>query len=523
MHKRSFLSVLGAGFMMLVGVGLAACDNGGGGTGGDGGGGGGGDGGGGAADCGNGATMCGGACTVTSVDPENCGTCGNACGDGEVCNDGQCDVACGGGTTDCDGSCVDTASNAAHCGACGNACDDGEVCASSECVALCGTGGLALCGGICVDMMNDAQHCGGCATVCGATDSCVSGQCTAKVPPKGVYTMTNDAAGNKILAFERSADGSLSPKGTFTPTGGLGSGNGLGNQRGLVFDDASGRFFAVNAGDNSVSMLALELDGSLTLLSKAESGGVRPVSVTVSGDLVYVVNAGSADDGAKAGISGLSFTGDTLSPIAGSTQPLSADNPGPAQIQFSPDGQTLVVTEKGTSMIDTFAVAGGVAKAPMVSASAGPTPFGFDFDAAGHLLVSEAAGGAAGMSSASSYTIGADGLLSAISAAVPTGRTAACWLVLAGEHAYVTNGPGDITGFQVAGDGALSLLDADGVTATTSGGATDEDVTDDGDFLYVMSNGAHVFSIYEINGDGSLTQKPDFAGLPSGVNGVVAR
>lgn len=495
MRSAHLQLVLRASIATLLAVSAPACDGGGGDTAGSGGsdggsGGGGGSGGsggsggngGGGEDCGPGAVLCGDTCTVTAFDPGNCGQCGKACGDGESCDEGQC-------------------------------------------VPGCGDGGLTMCGGACVDTESDPAHCGACDGACpGASDECVDGQCVAKVPPKGVYTMTNDVAGNKILSFARAADGSLSPTGTLTPTGGLGTGSGLGNQNGLIFDPGLNRFFAVNAGDGTISMLSLELDGSLELLANVASGGARPVSVTVSGDLVYVVNAGDAASGAAANITGFKVDGEGLAPVAGSTKPLSAENPGPAQIQFTPDGKTLVVTEKGTNMISTYSVVGGVPAGPVVNASSGQTPFGFGFGQGQHLLVSEAWGGGAGLSSTSSYAIGGDGVLAAISGAVPTTRTAACWLAVAGSYAYVANAQtSDITGFQVAADGSLTMLDEDGVTGQTSGGATDEDVTDGEDFLYVVSNGAHVFSIFQINADGSLTKKPDFTGLPSGVSGIVAR
>ena len=78
-------------------------------------------------------------------------------------------------------------------------------------------------------------------------------------------------------------------------------------------------------------------------------------------------------------------------------------------MQFSPDGSALVVTEKASSTIDVDPVGlDGRAGGPLVSASSGGRPFGFDFDNRGHLLVSNAAG------SASSYAL-TGGAASAIS------------------------------------------------------------------------------------------------------------
>src|SRR5262245_60819586 len=45
-----------------------------------------------------GSTLCNGACTNTSFDPQNCGSCGHACNQGEVCSAGNCGTTCNGGT-----------------------------------------------------------------------------------------------------------------------------------------------------------------------------------------------------------------------------------------------------------------------------------------------------------------------------------------------------------------------------------------------------------------------------------------
>jgi len=412
----------------------------------------------------------------------------------------------------------------AHCGTCGNACGAGEFCSAVACSAVCGASGLMRCGDACVDAKSDAMNCGSCGNVCpGANDACVQGACVAPTPPPAVYTMTNDAAGNKILSFPRDPNGSLGEAGAFTSTGGRGTSAGLGNQNGLIFHQDKGLFFAVNAGDHTISMLSLELDGSLKLRDVVPSGGQTPISVTANGDYVYVVNAGTAM-GMAANIAGFMIAGQKLMPIDGSMRPLSAANPGPAQIQFTPDGKTLVVTEKGTNIIDTYAVTNGVAAAPVQSPSAGQTPFGFSFSANQHLIVSEAVGGMPNMTTTSSYSIGSTGVLAPISPAVSMKRTAACWVTVHDKYAYVANaGTSDVTGFAIADDGKLSLLNPDGVTGQTSMGATDEDVSDDGKYLYVVSNGAHVFRIFAINPDGSLSKKPDSPPVPTAISGLVAR
>ncbi len=251
-----------------------------------------------------------------------------------------------------------------------------------------------------------------------------------------MYTLTNSAAGNAVLAFARAADGTLTAQGTYA-TGGLGSGAALGSQGAVILSDDGRQLFAVNSGDTTVSLFDVQPDG-LALDETVSSGGSQPISATVHGNLLYVLNG--------SGISGFTDGKQSLTALAGSTRALGAGSAGPAQIQFSPDGSLLVVTEKTSNTIDTYAVDGnGIAGTPVVSASAGGTPFGFDFDNRGHLLVSEAAG------SASSYDVSTTGAAT-ISGAVATHQGAPCWLVATknGRYAYTANaGGGSISGFAV--------------------------------------------------------------------------
>jgi len=252
-------------------------------------------------------------------------------------------------------------------------------------------------------------------------------------PGGSVYTLSNQAAGNAVLVFSRAQDGTLAPTGAY-PTGGLGTGAGLGSQGAIVRQDDA--LFAVDAGSNQISAFEIERDG-LQLVSHVASGGVMPISLTVHGDLVYVLNAGS-----PANITGFSFRHDELEPLGGSTRPLSAAAPGPAQIQFTHDGRVLVVTEKATNKIDTYVVGrDGLATGPNVQPSAGATPFGFDIDRHGRLVVSDAFGGASGASALSSYDVGRDGGLTTITPLAADGQTAACWVVITrnGRSAYTTN------------------------------------------------------------------------------------
>lgn len=334
-----------------------------------------------------------------------------------------------------------------------------------------------------------------------------------------VFTATNDAQANAVLAFRRNADGMLIAH-RVVPTGGAGSGGGLGNQ-GALAADASGRhLLVVNAGSDTIS--AFTVGPTIALADSAPSGGSTPISVTVHGDLVYVLNEGGGGN-----VSGLmiSPTGQ-LTPLPGSTQPLSASGVDPAQIAFTPDGRFLIVTEKDTNSILVYPVGDdGLAGPPVVNASAGMTPFGFSFGQRSRLLVSEAAGGAAGLSTVSSYDVQPDGTLKIVTSALATTQSAACWLVTTdnGRYAYVTNtGSDTITGLDVPVDGAVNLLGASGVTATSGAAPIDAAATRNGRFLYVLNGDGDSIDAYAVDARGALTPIQTFAGLPRHVNGLVA-
>ena len=65
---------------------------------------------------GNCPMMCDGECVDTTEDPNNCGSCGNACAADQECADGECVLACPGGAEPCGDMCVSTDSDPANCG-----------------------------------------------------------------------------------------------------------------------------------------------------------------------------------------------------------------------------------------------------------------------------------------------------------------------------------------------------------------------------------------------------------------------
>jgi 6-phosphogluconolactonase len=336
-----------------------------------------------------------------------------------------------------------------------------------------------------------------------------------------VYTLTNSPSGNAVAVFDRAPDGSLTARGT-VPTGGIGTGAGLGSQDALVLDDR--RLFAVNAGSNTISALRVGHGKNVSLTDVAGSRGINPISLTVRGHLLYVLNAGNATT--PANIHGFLVLFGQLVPLPGSSRPLSTASPEPAQIEFSPNGRHLVVTEKATNRIVTYRVGlFGYASGPNAQPSAGQTPFGFAFDPLGRLIVSEAFGGAPDASVLSSYSIASNGAISPIGPNVATTETAACWVVVTrnGSYTYTTNtGSNSISGYAIAPSGDLTLLDADGRTAVTGAGPIDAALSRNSRFLYTLSDGAHEIAAFAVNADGSLDSLAVVGGLPTGAVGLAA-
>ncbi len=333
-----------------------------------------------------------------------------------------------------------------------------------------------------------------------------------------VYTESNSASNNQVLAFNRAGNGALKPGGSFA-TGGAGTGAGLGSQGALALTRGGRYLYAVNAGSDSISAFAVGPHG-LRLTSTTSSGGDQPISLTARRGLLYALNAGSGT------ISGFRVAHDgSLNPLVGSTKSLAGS--GPAQIEFSKAGNVLVVTNKATNTIDTFTVGSNGLPGPALSQpSNGETPFGFEFDKRGHLIVSEAFGGAPGASTLSSYSVNSAGVLSTISASIPDNQAAACWVAVTknGRFAYTTNtGDGSISSYAVGHDGSLGLLAQ--VAAATGAGSTPTDLSQSGSgrVLLALLPGTGSVASYRVGGDGGLHPVDQAGGVPASAVGLAAR
>lgn len=331
----------------------------------------------------------------------------------------------------------------------------------------------------------------------------LSGAAAAQTGAGQLYTLTNEASGNRVAVFDRAADGTLTFD-EYVATGGLGTDGGLGNQGAVILTDDERFLLAVNAGSDTVSVLRVEEDG-LSLVDVEPVFGQEPVSLTQRGDLVYVANNGTSS------ISGfrLTFDGD-LQLMPGSARRLSTPTAAPAQVQFGPRGQHLYVTEKATNRITRFDLnPAGIPTLRRSFDSPGMTPFGFALARRGQLVVSEAEGGAAGASTTSSYVQQADGSLAPVTTSLGAGQSAACWIVATpdGRVAYASNTADDnVTSYSIGFDGTLTVLAP--VAANVGDGPTDMATTPDGRFFYVLNARDGSVGDYVIQPDGSLTGIP---------------
>ncbi len=411
------------------------------------------------------------------------------------------------------------------------------------------------------------------------------GAATAQTNIEGaVYAMSNSAEGNTIVAYGRAANGTLTPLGEYS-TGGLGAafdgGEGLDpliSAYALIPTEDEGFLLAVNAGSNSVSVLRVEDDYSLTLTDIARSGGVGPNSLTISGDLVVVSNIdadgvfnGEPDQEGSLNTFLLTDSGELVT----SAQAIRVLENRPSAVRFSPDGQFLVVSSinAGSSALasgnaDELVVYGveatGFLTGGPVGAGSSTLPFnpegrnlpsaiGFEIveqDGDQYVVVTEArefqADGAPPVfdllqtGSVSTFRLESDGALTGLDLDVLAGSTffdgerTACWIQFTLDQSafFVSNaldasistysfdrGSIEVTqDIEVTGFGPMT-----GDPFGTTDGFIDLWASRDGRFLYQLYGLSGVVGVFEVDGV-NLTLIQEVSGnLPeSNTQGIVA-
>lgn len=330
--------------------------------------------------------------------------------------------------------------------------------------------------------------------------------------PGAVYTQTNAVAGNSIVMFARSADGTLGSPANFA-TGGVGTGAGLGSQGAVIVSRDGQWLFTVNAGSNDISTFAIASDGVPTLTSRVLSGGVRPTSLTVHGGTVVVLNAGGTPN-----ITAFQLDRQgNLTAMPGATAGVLGGAPG--QVQFDDHGELLVVSDRSTREFEVFRLDKDGALQRLYSApSAGVTPFGFAFAHNDVMVVSEA-----GTGSASSYKL-SDTAITPVSTVVTNAQRAACWVVVTnnGKFAYTANaGSQSISSYAVAPDGSINLIEGVAANTPPATNPTELALSRNSSLLYSLATGT--ISIFSVGSNGALISLGVVQGMPTTLAGLAAR
>lgn len=317
-----------------------------------------------------------------------------------------------------------------------------------------------------------------------------------------MYAETNGGSANQLLAFNRYSNGRLKLRQTVATggRGGLQPEPGCTPPGGCPLLDAQGEVqatddgklvFAVNAGSNTISAFRAGKN-SLTLADQVPSGGMFPNSITIHGNVLYVLNTNSEN------IAGFRFSNDgALTPISGSVQPLTAEAvPLSRQIGFDNSGNVLVVSLLTNAAFDTFNVVNGVAGPATAHPSASPEPFAFSFaPGTNTMFAAEVVNDQdfTQASNASSYSLSSTGGLTHIGT-VSTQGYAACWTEVTknGQWLFVVNTGGPSPFGATVSSFALSptsgQLTFKGVTAKAdSFTLTDEALSRDDKYLYVVA------------------------------------
>lgn len=342
-----------------------------------------------------------------------------------------------------------------------------------------------------------------------------------------VYVVTNPDGKNAVEAYSRDrSSGRLTHLGRYE-TDGRGDPNVGGVESHSLVGDRH-FVYVVNPGSDTVSAMAVRNDGSLRLLGSAPSGGRRPVSVAVHGNLLYVVNQGNIPGSAEpdqlpASYSGFHIRADgTLEPIAGSTITLPR-GASPGEILFNRDGSRLIACQLGGNLIDTYYVGKNGILQRGAQLTGLPGAFGSLFNprVPANLLVT-LAGGEAGPPAPGvvSFRLADDGLHQ-VSLITDAEQKDPCWLAITpdGRCLWASSFiPRSLTMYVVDGEGRITKGGAN-IPPATGLGSTDIAVDPAGRFLYqlrafdVDSNGQnplvpeiHVFSVTANGAEGNVHQ-----------------
>jgi 6-phosphogluconolactonase len=327
-------------------------------------------------------------------------------------------------------------------------------------------------------------------------------QASADLTPGAVFTETNSVP-NRVLAYNRGADGELTPAGSFL-TGG--NGRPAGNPPAFtgfpvldsmgpvnLGDDGDNKscLFVVNAGSDTVSSFRVRPSG-LALADQEDSGlTTRPASVTSSSRgpgkfVMYVLNS----DNASASFRGFEVSAScALTHLPGSDRFLPSQTSVPATIRFDEQGKFLTVSERyapgpapvGNGDLVSYPVdSSGLTGPAVVTPSPRRTPYGLDYNHQGILSVTNEHVDAPPFpnSSVSTYRQNPDGTFVELDNEPSPG--AACWNLFSGD---LVPGSADVKSFTVDRNGQMTFVNQQ----PTPFEAIDNALSHNSRYLYVLS------------------------------------
>ncbi len=324
------------------------------------------------------------------------------------------------------------------------------------------------------------------------------------------FAMTNESDHNRIIEYRRAANGVLTRVGSIA-TRGRGLGTDLDTQGGVRLSSDHHFLYAVNAGSDAVSVFSVN-KAHLTFVQQVYAGD-EPNSLTLHGNLLYVLDGSVAGNGIRGFRVG---DGGRLTALAHSFRLLSSPIAVPGQVEFSPDGRYLLVTEKTTNellapkdAIDAFRVQsdGRPSALPKRDASLGIRPFSLAFRKDGTLVVAESFNAAPGRSAVSSYRLSANGSLHGINGSVRNTQTDTCWIVITkdGRNVYTANfGSGTISRYRYDSAGHLRLVEARAAFLGLLSQPVDLALSEDSRYLYLLLRGTGGVASFAISDTGAL-------------------
>ena len=131
-----------------------------------------------------------------------------------------------------------------------------------------------------------------------------------------------------------------------------------------------------------------------------------------------------------------------------------------------------------------------------------------------------------GAAAASSYRVDGDAI-TPVTASVGNGRSEICWAVITndGRFVFTTNfADGAVSRYAIGTDGTLALEEAvAGSTTDGQPGLRDEDLSDDGAFLYAIDADQGRIVGWSVDANGNLSKLGTWDGVPTTVAGLAAR